>query len=278
MKRILVTTDFSTNSTSAIRFAMQVSKQTGAELIFYHVIEIMKPTSWSRDKYAKFEVATIAENSEKLEKFVSSAGKNLSSSVRKIKYVVEIGTDVTGFVIKAARKNKADFICISSKGAGNVKRLFGTNSSALIMHSPIPLAIIPPNYKGEKITKLFYASDLDGLKREMKVVQELASDLNAATSVYHYDYMLQEGSSTKRLEKIAAPYSSKKVKFIFKRQEIDISLSEHLSRDIKKEDPSALILFTKQNRNWFDRLFNPSETASFSFNAHVPMLVFRKKK
>ncbi len=276
MNSLLVTTDFSANSASAIKFAMQVAKQAGHRLIFYHVIEVMQPTSWSRDKYAKFEASKKAEFNEKLRKFVLSAGKGLYKDESLFTYTSEIGMEVADLVIRAARKNKVSFICTSTKGAGNVKRLFGTNSTSLIMHSPVPLAIVPHKYKPEKITKLFYSSDLAALKAEMKVVNDLAAKLKSEVTVYHYDYMLQAGASAKQLEKKVTPFAVKGVRFNFKRQEIDISLSDHLNRDIKKEQPSAVILFTKQNRNWFDRLFSPSATASLSFSAAVPIIVFRK--
>jgi len=46
--KLLVTTDFSTNSKGAIRFAQTLSRQTeNVEVIFYHAIHIMKPTVWS---------------------------------------------------------------------------------------------------------------------------------------------------------------------------------------------------------------------------------------
>ena len=50
-----------------------------------------------------------------------------------------------------------------------------------------------------------------------------------------------------------------------------------MRKEIKKEKPSMVILFTKQNRNWYDRLFLSSESADMAFNAQVPLLVFRKK-
>jgi nucleotide-binding universal stress UspA family protein len=278
MNSFLVTTDFSENSTSAIRFALKAAEQTNAALIFYHVIEVMKPTSWSEEKYKKFEQAKNEEFTEKLRDFVSSSGKGLVKDAGNFTYLTEIGTEVAELTIKAAKKNKVSFICTSTKGAGNVKRFFGTNSSTLITHSPIPLAIIPHNYEPATITKLFYASDLEGFNSEMAIVKQLAEEFNAALTVYHYDYALQQGVSTAHLEKKAAPFAAANVTFNFKLQEIDLSLSGHLNRDIKKEDPSAIILFTKQNRNWFDRFFSPSETASLSFNSSVPLIVFRKNR
>ena len=83
MKNLLVTTDFSSNSKSAIKFAMQVASQTGAEIVFYHTIELLKPTSWSKEKNSKFEAAKKNEFTGKLEKFVLATGKGLYKDKKK---------------------------------------------------------------------------------------------------------------------------------------------------------------------------------------------------
>jgi nucleotide-binding universal stress UspA family protein len=46
---LLVTTDFSSNSKAGIRFAIQLAKQTGCHLVFYHVIDRLTPTMWTKD-------------------------------------------------------------------------------------------------------------------------------------------------------------------------------------------------------------------------------------
>ncbi len=58
---------------------------------------------------------------------------------------------------------------------------------------------------------------------------------------------------------------------------IDIPLSEHLKKEINKEKPDLIVLFTKPNRKWFDRLFPSSEAQEMAFNTKIPLLVFRKK-
>lgn len=47
MEKLLVTTDFSTNSKAGIRFALQLQSQSNCSLVFYHAISVSKPTSWS---------------------------------------------------------------------------------------------------------------------------------------------------------------------------------------------------------------------------------------
>ena len=62
MTKILVTTDLSANSKAGIRFAAQLALKTGADLVFYNVIGVMKPTSWSDKKYKSYAEVQIMES------------------------------------------------------------------------------------------------------------------------------------------------------------------------------------------------------------------------
>ena len=52
--KILVTTDFSTNSKAGIRFALQLAAQMPCKLVFYHIVELLTPTSWGKNETAQF--------------------------------------------------------------------------------------------------------------------------------------------------------------------------------------------------------------------------------
>jgi nucleotide-binding universal stress UspA family protein len=277
MEKILVTTDFSANSNAGIRFAIQLASQAGYDLTFYHAIEIMKPTSWNDSKYKKFAAAKISENKEKLKNHVAAIFSEHRMVMGNYKYVAEIGTEVDDMVIRHAKKIKAACICMSTRGAGRVKKLFGTNASTLVTTSPMPVIVVPKTYKVKPISRIFYAADFSSLSRELKLVQQFAAPLKVPVSVYHYDYLLHVPENRKKLEKKARAHIAPNLSFHFKRQEIEHSLSHHLKKDLKKEQASLVVLFTKQNRGWFDRLFAKMETANMAFNTTVPMLTFRKK-
>jgi len=49
-----------------------------------------------------------------------------------------------------------------------------------------------------------------------------------------------------------------------------------LQEDIRKSRPSMVAMFTKQNRDWFERLFVSSKTAQLGFDTKTPLLVFKK--
>lgn len=277
MEKIFVTTDFSGNSKAGIRFAIQLASQMGSQLAFYHLIEVMKPTSWNDAVYKKFAADLISKNTKKLKQFVSETYKENGKIVKNAEYIAEIGTGIDEMIISRAKKAKASYICMSTHGAGKIKKLFGTNASELITTSPIPVIVVPYKFRVKSVTKIFYASDFSAIKKELDIVKKFAASLKASVEVFNYDYLLHVKEVRDKLEKKVYSLNVPEITFHFKRQEIEKSISKQMSGDIEKRKPSLVILFTKQNRNWFDRLFAKKETKEMSFDSKVPILTFRKK-
>ena len=122
-----------------------------------------------------------------------------------------------------------------------------------------------------------YASDFNNLQAEIKKVKEFTTRLKAKVSVYHYDYLVERKETQQKLKKASDRFKGPGIKFNFRKLNIEKSLSTHLMKDIQKLKPSVVVLFTKQNRDWYERVFLSSKSADLSFNTKTPLLVFRKK-
>jgi nucleotide-binding universal stress UspA family protein len=276
MEKILVTTDFSTNSKAGIRFAIQLASQTNSELIFYNVIQILKPTVWSVLKWNNYAAEEIESHQKKLKKFIQAIYKTSNLEEPNYKCVSEVATEVDEQIVSFAKKIKANYICMSTKGAGNIQKIFGTNASALITSSPIPVVVVPHTYRIKPITSIWYASDYENLKPELTAVTKFNQELQAHINITHY-YMANIFEDEKKTKTIIAKNQSEKVQFNSIKRNIGYSLVQQIQTDVKKLKPSLLVLFTKQNRSWFERWFLSSKTAELTFDLKTPMLVFRKK-
>ena len=275
MKKILVTTDFSTNSKKAIRFALQIASQMECELLFYNVIEIMKPTIWNQSEFEEYKISQRAQKQKRLQKFVESIFQKQNFLKVNYQCFCGINMDVEEQIITFAKKNKVDYICMSTRGAGIIKKILGTNTSRLINSSPIPIIVVPQNYRIKSITSLCYASDLENLSHELKTINAFSEELKIKLIVLHYDYDTEANRDI--LSKLAAKYATDYIMFNFRELETEDILLFQMQNDIEKLNPSLLFLFTHQNKKWLERLFNPSKTAEMSFNTKIPLLVFRKK-
>lgn len=274
MKKILVTTDFSANSKAGINFAIQMALQTQCELIFYHIFEGIENNSWNSTIKGSISQTKL----EKLNHFIEKICNEKKISSKKISYVVEIGIDVNSMIINYAEKNKIDYICISTRGGGIIKKILGNTTNYLIKYSKTPIIVIPKRYRVKEISDIMYASDLSNLKKELHSVQNFAKELKANVHVYHYDYLLNVDSIKAKLDRIASKYTETGTDFTFRKMEIENTLSKHLYDDIKKSKCSLVILFTNQNKDWYERLFIRNNTAEFTFETKVPLLVLKKAK
>ena len=277
MKKILVTTDLSANSKSAIRFALQLASQTKCDLVFYHIFEGVENNIWNPKSGNKNVKSAHDSNLEKLNKLVLSVYSECNIPVKKIKCVSETGIDVNSMINSYAKKNAMDYICIATRGGGVIKKIIGTNTSLLIQNSPIPVLVIPKGYKVKPINSILYSSDLANLKLELAEVKKFAKPLSAEINVYNYDYLADVEEIKTKVDKIALKHKSAGVNFYFKKMKIENTIATHLQADASKTKPSILVLFTKQNKNWYERLFLRQNTKEITFDTKTPLLILRKK-
>ena len=273
---ILVTTDFSTNSKAAIRFALQLAAQMPCKLVFYHVLEFITPLAWHETKAIAFKNLQIEKGKKELDKFLKSIYKQANMPAAGYEYAVENGMDVDNLIVKHAQKIKADFICMSTRGAGVLKKIMGTNASALVNTSPIPVFVVPKNYRTKPITKVAYASDFDNIDQELPLVKDIAGLVNVPIDVYHFHYKVHETNRKAVFQGIIDKYQSKNVAIHVPPIFLEYSLIDNMQLMIKKEKPSILVMFTKEKHGWLERFFIESRTADMTFDIKIPLLAIRK--
>jgi nucleotide-binding universal stress UspA family protein len=271
--KIIVPTDFSTNSKAGIRFAIQLASQNNSTLVFYHCMELLKPMKWTDGQFNTYVKNQLASMKVQLTSFVEKCYETAAKG--KFECVVERGADPKKSVVKYAVAIKASAICMATRGAGKVKKVIGTNSSGILSTSPVPVFVIPSGYRKMPITNIVYASDLGDFKSELKRVTEFSKPINGNLYVYHYTEKLEEPDTRKKLLTLQSQYTKTGVAFVFDKFD-DKSFAENFEEDLKTEKASLGILFTNQKRNWFDKLFQGSNSAEVSFTSKIPILVFAK--
>jgi len=268
MKKILVPTDFSSNSVAAVRFALQLASHDNFELTFFHSCNIQRPTAWKDSVYEAFKENEIAEQSQSLLKYVNSSFEGLDTVPENINYEVQCGSKVEDTILDYSAKNNFDYICISRKGHGNSLQLFGSITSHLITKSEVPVITVPSNYEQTKIDTITYASDLTNLDKELKLVLDFSEAIAANVEVLHF--------RTPGDELIEKPDANYPVKIHFEPLKYEKTLIENIDGFIKKTNTAMLVMFTKQKRTFFEKLFVSSISAEYAAVIDIPLLVFKK--
>lgn len=276
--KILVTTDFSTNSKAAIQFAANFSNQIkGAELIFYSAVEMMQPTAWNLSFYKKYATEEKHRLTKELEKFVSSTVGVNKNIIIKSKFVIDFTQGTEKAIIDYAAKSKCQFICIATNGAGVLRKLMGTHTSYLVNHSPVPVMAIPSKYKTKAIKKITYVSDFENLVTELSKVTKLNSLLKSQTEALHYARMGTNHPDIVKKIKLFSKAAYAGVKANILETNIEYSLVDRLTKYIGKQHPDLIILFTRQKKGFFEQLFLPSKAAELTFSTKIPTLIYPKK-
>lgn len=278
MKKILVTTDFSPASKSAIRFAIQWSTQQKLQLVFMHVHYLPKPTRWSESVLEKYTKRSLEEVETRLKNFIGDIYNEVGITPQKIStYVTEgVGADVS--IMYHANKNSGyDCICISTRGAGRLKRVLGTNTGNLISKAEIPVMAIPAGYNVKEIETIMYATDMTNFKEEVNEVIGFAKPLKAKIEMVHFawpnEILFDEDLITSSVKK----HFRYGLEFHYEKNDAVRSLIQRLEERINKKKPSVLVMFTNQRRTFFQKIFLSSKSEELSFKTKIPLLIFNKK-
>lgn len=278
MKKILVTTDFSANSKAGIRFAIRWATRQKVELVFLHVANIVRMPRWTDSYYEVYAGREMRNFREMLEKFIADLYKQMRVVPGKHSFVLTQGVSADVTILDYCRKNKVDYICISTRGAGGLVKIFGTNTGNLITKSKVPVLAVPKNYKAEGFKKVLYATDFRNYKNEIKKVVDFAQPLKMAVDILHVYWPGGDMPDENLLKQTLKAETGQSFRLRFIQKDPGFTVIQLLKSQIASQRPSVVILFTNQERTFFQKLFGSSTAEKLSFDSKVPLLIFNKEK
>jgi len=275
--RILVPTDLSPASTSGIRFAIQWSLQQPVELIFVHVLNTLRAPGWGEDRYAAYASSERARYMGLLEKFVRAVYKRAGVPRRHTScLLIESMSADVAIQDYCQQDSRIDYICMSTRGAGMVKRIFGTHTGNLITHSKVPVLAIPSAYRSRPVKRILYAGDMTNYQWEISAVVRYARPLKARVDILHFMEDGEVALNTTVTGKVFREQFGYPVQLHFRTTDESLSFARNLGQQIAAFKPSVVVLFTDQSRSVPARIFDPSRAERASFGLKAPLLVFPK--
>lgn len=276
MTKILVTTDLSPASKAGIRFALQLASRHETELIFFHCFQALIPTTIHQSRIENALKRQTKSTMHKLERFIASTIRTSSFKPAKYRCAVLEDLNPATAILQYACESGADFICISTRGAGELLKLIGTHTSKVIEKSTIPVMVVPHSYRAKKVESLLYASDLQEVESELKVVSRTAENLQAKVDLVHFYYSPDE----KVLAEGKFPGWQKRFPVLrqlrLEAHYLASDFAHQMEKSVQKLKPGLVVFFTHPKTSWFNKWFSPNRSESFSYITKVPMLVYRK--
>jgi nucleotide-binding universal stress UspA family protein len=274
---ILVPTDFSAASRAGIRFAIQLSRQQDVHITFVHVLTLLRRSKWSDRQFEAFAAAERMRRKKKLDDLIADIGRRMPLRPGITSPLILEGLSADLALIDYCRRHpEIHLVCMGTRGASKINKLFGTNAGNFITHSDTPVIAVPSAYRRAEISRLLYVTDLTNCEGELREIVALARPLHARISVLH---LVQPGEfdfDTSLLQKIWKKEFKYPVMVDFRYADSTLSLVADLEKNIHSFKPSVVAMFSNRHRTLFQAIFYPSRAERLSFRTKTPLLVLGK--
>jgi nucleotide-binding universal stress UspA family protein len=275
--KLLITTDFSTNSKGAIRFAQTLAKQSSEiEAVFYHSVHFTQPIMWSDELFDRYKQEETERLTAELKKFVKATLGKKIELFSNVKYVIGSALSASENIIKYAEKSKMDFICIATQGAGILRKILGTHAAYIVNHSKIPVFVIPGHYRSKPLKQLTYLSDFENVKKEIDKISKFSSTLKCSLAVLHYLSIISDKNKFERMKDLFGKDEYKNIKLSIIKNNFEFSILERVTDYVTRLKPTLLIMFTNNRRSIFESIFLPGKSGELTYTTTVPVLIYSK--
>jgi nucleotide-binding universal stress UspA family protein len=141
IRKILVPTDFSEESTRALRYGLELARSTGAELLLVHVVEFLVYPAHigigpvipiTLEKELRQRVGKLLEDLRRKEVPPAIASRALLCDGRPFRQIVQ-----------TAREHEVDLIVIATRGHTGLKHvMLGSVAERVVREAPCPVLVV----------------------------------------------------------------------------------------------------------------------------------------
>jgi nucleotide-binding universal stress UspA family protein len=138
LRKILAPTDFSELSKRGVRYALEMARDTGAEVIVYYAIDV------SSDWHDKPAIALAYQNTrQQLDRFLEDNFADCINLVA-VRHVAEFGAPEKN-IVEFAKGEGVDMIVMSTHGRiGFNHMILGSITEKVVARALCPMLVVPP--------------------------------------------------------------------------------------------------------------------------------------
>jgi len=272
MKKIVCTTDFTTNSVAALRYAYELSKLLDKDLL---VLNICNPKN-DEEYHSASDTKAILHNQQNiLEEFCSV---NLNDSFQNLNITAAIrkGKNIPKKINNFIRDLDILFLVIGTHGSSSFNPMsFGSITNKMIESSPFPILAIPPAFKFKKPETIVYTSDFEeediyNLKELVKIFQPLKTRIIILHIYAHKEYLTKErliGFQTLLAEKVAIDHFN-----------FEMIFSENVLKTLQtfliSSNADMVAMLERKNKSEFKNIFHNDLVKKMDNSTQIPLLSF----
>jgi nucleotide-binding universal stress UspA family protein len=275
MEKILVTTDLSANSASAVRFAHKLSQLRGTKLVIVHIYHLLRPTSWRNHRFENHHNIRKEFIAKKLTNFLARIF-NDDKEFTNYEVDLKMSPNIITSILSSASTHKVNYICISTQGSGKSKKIIGPTTSKLIVKSPTPVISIPSTYTVKPLTQICYATDMSNYQKEIRKVIDFAKPIEATIKMLHIALPQETLPKVGAVETKLLKRTGAEVKVKYAQRNPVNTLCEDINDAVKKMKSNLIVFFIHRSKPYWDSMFHPSKIQPLSFYAKIPILSFKR--
>jgi len=270
MKKILVPVDFSKIAENAVKYAVEICKRLGSELVFINLIST--PIPWKNlplekeNLYPETKIK-ISDTKAKLEKMVMDIEKNGIDASYSLVYNTSIDE-----LHKYIDPEHYQLVVMGTHGEVGIEQILGSNTFNTLKRSKIPMMAIRENNDFRLMNEVIIASDFEEKsKASFDLLFDMAKALKLRIKILYINvpYNFKE---TPEIEQMVNSFVENKVI-----DRIDTFVINALNEErgigifIEKYRPDLIATVT-HGRSVINNLFSPSITEGLLSNFDLPVL------
>ena len=274
MVNILVPTDFSQLSKSALKYAIKISNKLGGNVTVLHVMTMTRALRISMvEKFRSSDNNVVDSAEAELEKMIMTLSEQYKSSA-PVRYQVVRGAYFPSTLLREARRLRSGLVVMGTRGAsGLAKAVMGSNTNSVIEVSHVPVLAVPEKAEFKGFRNVVYASDLRNLEEELQI---LLRYIERFESTIHLLHIVPPGEPVdvieSQIESVLKRFSYKNIiTLVLVDNDIDSALDQYV--EVSKAD--VLAMFTHEI-GFFEKVFDRSMTRKMAFHSRVPLLAFKQ--
>jgi nucleotide-binding universal stress UspA family protein len=271
-KVILVPTDFSENSETAVRYAVGLACDFKARLVFIHAYRLLQ-TVPSMDKTPLMirEEWALSTN----EKFDRLEQEFLTERELDYEFYSEVGFAADA-IASTAESLGVDLVIMGSSGEGKWGGVFGSTTLDTITKMDCPVIVVPSSSEYSPPKKITFAYDLKEVKTfgRFKLLFEILQFFKSEIEVLNISKVDGNVSSENIGENSNIEQYLKNIKHhysIISGTSITDGIIEHIN-----EVSTDMLVVLKRDHNLLQKVFLASITKKIVLRSNLPIMVVRE--
>lgn len=258
MKKILVPTNFSPYSNTALRYAADFAKIENAQITLFHTVAKEEDKGEAEAKL-KNEIATLQQENQ--------AAGNLN-----IDYTMETGPILEG-LNKVLDKDKYDLVIMGTRNDEHINQTIGSLTTKVIQKGKSHVLIVPENNTYQTIENVLIASDFTASKTDGLAVEGLANVTKALSAKAH---LLHYTINENRIKGNSKPGTLFKDVTLAGQEDLSIDGYQDLIDHLKKAvaDKNVKFIYLPSAQSIFTNIFVGNLSRKVALETQTPVYVY----